>query len=185
MLRRLTLAIVAIGLLSMNATVTFASGRSGSMALTGRDAAAYRVPNDVVRLWSARLPMGLRQVRFQQVVDGAQVLGGQLTFLRDANGVNKAVIGAHYPGLTPTNARNITAKRAQGIAAARIGNAGRWVGGPEGLLLATTGPSTLMYCPGAPVGAWMSNTGRAGLDGEILVLVDNQGKELGRLRPGT
>src|SRR6187402_529597 len=127
MLRRLTLAIVAIGLLSMNAATTFASGRSGPLALTGRDAAAYKVPNDVAKLWSARLPMGLQQVRFQQVVAGAQVLGGQLTFLRDANGLNKAVIGAHYPGLTATNAKNITAKRAQGIASARIGNAGRWV----------------------------------------------------------
>ena len=127
MLRRLTLAIVAICLLSMNATTAFASGKSGPLALTGRDAAAYRVPNDVVKLWSARLPGGLTQLRFQQVVGGAQVLGGQLTFLRDANGVNKAVIGAHYPGLAATNAKNITAKRAQGIASARIGNAGRWV----------------------------------------------------------
>src|SRR5215213_1261835 len=122
MLRRLILATVAIGLLSMNVATTFASGRSGPLTLTGRDAAAYKVPNDVAKLWSARLPIGLTQVRYQQVVGGAEVLGGQLTFLRDANGVNKAVIGAHYPGLAATNARNITANRAQGIAAARIGN---------------------------------------------------------------
>lgn len=67
------------------------------------------------------------------------------------------------------------------------GLGGRWVAGADGALLATSGPSTLIGCDNVPVGAWLVNARRAGLDeaeadGERLVLVDATGKELGRLR---
>lgn len=62
------------------------------------------------------------------------------------------------------------------------GQAGRWVAGPAGALLATTGFSTLIGCDSAPVGAWLSSTWRAGLDGETLVLLDAGAEEVGRMR---
>lgn len=63
------------------------------------------------------------------------------------------------------------------------GQGGRWVAGPGGALLATSGPSTLIGCEGEPVGAWLSSAWRAGLDGETLVLLDAGAGEIGRLRP--
>jgi hypothetical protein len=62
------------------------------------------------------------------------------------------------------------------------GTSGRWVVGPAGALLATSGPTTLVGCAGVPVGSWLGNTRRAGLDGDVLVLLDAQGSEIGRLR---
>ncbi|MEU3456126.1 hypothetical protein ABZ671_21405 [Micromonospora sp. NPDC006766] len=62
------------------------------------------------------------------------------------------------------------------------GQSGRWVAGPDGALLATAGPSTLIGCDNVPVGSWLSAACRAGLDGQVLVLFDAQGKETGRLR---
>ena len=64
------------------------------------------------------------------------------------------------------------------------GHGGRWAATPEGNLIATAGPSTLIFCEGAPVGTWMSSTALAGMAGEELVLLDNAGTELGRLVQG-
>jgi heat shock protein HslJ len=63
------------------------------------------------------------------------------------------------------------------------GLGGRWVAGVDGALLATNGPSTLIGCDNSPVGQWLADARRVGLDGEKLVLVNAAGKELGRLRP--
>lgn len=63
------------------------------------------------------------------------------------------------------------------------GVGGRWVAGADGSLLATSGVSTLIACDNAPVGGWLTEARRAGLDGETLVLIDVAGKEVGRLRP--
>ncbi|MEH0933791.1 hypothetical protein [Micromonospora psammae] len=62
------------------------------------------------------------------------------------------------------------------------GEGGRWVAGPAGDLLATSGPSTLIGCDNISVGFWLSNASRAGLDGDVLVLLDAQGGETGRLQ---
>jgi hypothetical protein len=64
------------------------------------------------------------------------------------------------------------------------GTGGRWVAGPAGALLATTGASTLIGCDNVPVGGWLGATRRAGLHAEVLVLLDASGAELGRLRRG-
>ncbi|PJJ71753.1 META domain-containing protein [Diaminobutyricimonas aerilata] len=61
------------------------------------------------------------------------------------------------------------------------GNGGRWVADDTGTLLATSGPSTLMACDGAPVPTWMATATTAWLDGDDLVLLDRHGDELGRL----
>lgn len=62
------------------------------------------------------------------------------------------------------------------------GEGGRWVAGPAGDLLATSGPSTAIGCDSVPVGFWLFKAWRAGLDGEVLVLLDAQGGETGRLK---
>ncbi|MFD2765882.1 META domain-containing protein [Micromonospora eburnea] len=62
------------------------------------------------------------------------------------------------------------------------GQGGRWIAGPGGALLATTGASTLIGCDNVEVGVWLATAWRAGIDGDVLVLLDAQGKETGRLR---
>jgi hypothetical protein len=64
------------------------------------------------------------------------------------------------------------------------GQQGRWIAGPGGALLATTGVSTLIGCINHPVGTWFGTASRAGMDGDALVLLDRSGKELGRVRRG-
>ncbi|MET8911543.1 hypothetical protein [Micromonospora sp. NPDC004551] len=62
------------------------------------------------------------------------------------------------------------------------GQGGRWTAGAAGALLATAGPSTLIGCENVPVAGWLSTAARAGLDGDVLVLVDARGTETERLR---
>ena len=64
------------------------------------------------------------------------------------------------------------------------GAGGRWVAGPGGAFLGTTGASTLIGCENVPVASWLADGRRAGLDGAVLVLVGADGKELGRLTRG-
>ena len=60
------------------------------------------------------------------------------------------------------------------------GVGGRWAVS-EGRLLAVEGATTLMGCPGAPVGAWMGSASYATFEGAELVLLGADGTELGRL----
>jgi hypothetical protein len=60
---------------------------------------------------------------------------------------------------------------------------GRWISGGGGSLLATAGVSTLVACDNVPVAQWLNQAWRAGLDGEILVLLDAEGTEIGRVKP--
>lgn len=129
MLRRMLTFCVTLGLLSALFVVPASAGDSpvsGSRALTGAEAASFVVPRDVVELWRVQLPDGRTQVRYQQVVGEAAVLGGQLTVISAADGTISAVIGAYYPGLTPKNNRSLNASQAQGIAVGRVGQAGQW-----------------------------------------------------------
>ncbi|MGN9778618.1 hypothetical protein ACTMS0_23040 [Micromonospora sp. H33] len=61
---------------------------------------------------------------------------------------------------------------------------GRWAAGPGGAFGATGGMSTAIGCDNVSVGGWLSAARQAGLDGDVLVLRDAQGKETGRLRRG-
>jgi hypothetical protein len=62
------------------------------------------------------------------------------------------------------------------------GLGGRWAAGAGGTMLAVTGPSTLIGCDNVNIGGWLSDVARAGFDGDLLVLVDRSGTELGRLK---
>lgn len=61
---------------------------------------------------------------------------------------------------------------------------GAWTVGADGRLRATAGVSTMIGCAGVPVGSWLASAGRVGLDGQTLVLLDDDGAELGRLARG-
>jgi len=63
------------------------------------------------------------------------------------------------------------------------GSGGRWSVENEGWLITTSGPSTLIGCDGVAVPGWVASARSAAIDGEILVLFDLDGAELGRLRP--
>ncbi len=104
------------------------AGRStadGPVALSGAAAAEYRLPSDVRKVWSASHPDGTQQTRYQQSVAGADVLGGQITVLRNAEGVVTAVVGAHFRTLRPTNVRRLTAADARVVAIEKLGATGK------------------------------------------------------------
>ncbi|MEV0289122.1 M4 family metallopeptidase [Kribbella sp. NPDC050820] len=100
--------------------------RGGSIALSGADARAFAVPPGMVELWSAKRADGATQTRYQQMVGAAKVLGGQLTVLKNKSGRTTAVIGAYFPGLTAKNSATMSAASARGVAAKRVGTAGKW-----------------------------------------------------------
>ncbi len=62
------------------------------------------------------------------------------------------------------------------------GGSGRWAVSDSGEFLATSGPSTLMWCEGAPVPSWVAQASAAGFDADgLLHLFDASGAELGVL----
>ena len=62
------------------------------------------------------------------------------------------------------------------------GGGGRWAVGESGEFLATSGPSTLIYCEGAPVPSWVAQATSAGFNADDwLLLFDASGAEIGRL----
>ncbi len=96
----------------------------GSFTLRGAAAVDYRIPRDVRREWSSTYSDGTTQTRYQQVVAGAEVLGGQITVLRDRTGATTAVIGAHFPFLQPRNTVRLSATDVRQKAARTVGDAG-------------------------------------------------------------
>lgn len=88
------------------------SEKHGFRTLSGEEARAFRVPGDMRMVWRADFPrFGLTQTRYQQFVGNAEVLGGQITVWRDKAGEAVAVIGSHYPDLTPSLPRRFSATR--------------------------------------------------------------------------
>jgi Fungalysin/Thermolysin Propeptide Motif len=83
----------------------------GSFALSGQEAREFRVPSDVVAVRSWSDSSGRSVTRYQQMVDGASVYGGQITVTRDASGTIVAAIGAYFPGLQPKNTAAISRAR--------------------------------------------------------------------------
>jgi Zn-dependent metalloprotease len=98
----------------------------GFRALSNSAAADFNLPDDVVLVTKFDLPRyALTYERYQQVFGEAEaeVLGGQLTLLKEGDAA-KYVIGAHYPGITASNAVNLTAAQARQRAANDVGAAG-------------------------------------------------------------
>jgi hypothetical protein len=61
------------------------------------------------------------------------------------------------------------------------GLGGRWTAGDGGAVLATAGAQTAIGCENLDVGSWLTGANRAGFAGDVLVLLDVDGKETGRL----
>jgi bacillolysin len=101
-------------------------GKWGSFALSGQDARAFRVPADVVAVRSWNDASGRSVTRYQQMVGGASVFGGQITVTRDASGTIVTAIGAYFPGLQPKNTASVGHARARGIVEQDIGRGGQW-----------------------------------------------------------
>jgi hypothetical protein len=60
--------------------------------------------------------------------------------------------------------------------------AGRWVGDTAGTVLAVAGAQTQIGCENVAVPAWFDEARAAGFDGDVLVLLDADGRETGRLK---
>ena len=116
-------------------------------ASAARSAAAYVVPDDVTQVWSTPRPDGATQTRYQQVVGGAAVFGGQITVhperrRRDRDGRRRPLPGPAGPATRPRSARR---EAAQQVVEDRIGTA-RHVPQPRCASTRSTGPALL---PGA------------------------------------
>lgn len=125
-------AIAALALVTAGGTTATARQAAttplpgGSIALSGTDARTFAVPPGMVKVWAADRAGGGTQTRYQQMVGAARVLGGQLTVLADKSGRTTAVVGAYFPGLKAKNSASVSAAGARGIAAKRVGAAGKW-----------------------------------------------------------
>jgi Zn-dependent metalloprotease len=101
-------------------------GAGGSFALSGQAARDFRVPSDAVPVRSWNDASGRAVTRYQQMVDGASVFGGQITVTRDASGANFTAVGAYFPGLRAKNTDSVGATRARGIVEREVGRGGQW-----------------------------------------------------------
>jgi bacillolysin len=101
-----------------------ASAPAGSFALSGQDARDFTLPDDMKQLHTATFPDGRTSTRYQQMIEGATVFGGQITVIRDASGQADTVIGAYFPGLQPKNDVQISKGRATAIVQSKIGKHG-------------------------------------------------------------
>jgi bacillolysin len=103
-----------------------AAAPSGSFALSGTAARSYRLPGDMRRVESTSLGDGRTSTRYQQLVDGVAVLGGQVTVVENAAGARVAVVGAHFPGLEPENTIKHGRSEARDIVEQQVGSRGDW-----------------------------------------------------------
>jgi bacillolysin len=93
---------------------------AGSFALSGADAAAFRMPSGMTKVRSWQDGDGNTLTRYQQKVGNATVIGGQITVITDTTGVQTAVVGAYLPGLRGRNAVKLTAADARARAEADL-----------------------------------------------------------------
>ena len=98
----------------------------GFQALTGQAASNFILPDDVTEIGHRVIGPNLSSRRYSQVVNNAQVLGGQLTVYSDAQGNIVSVIGAHHPKLLTTNDINLTPANAQAAVVSKVGGKGKW-----------------------------------------------------------
>lgn len=122
----LALALSTTGF-SASAQPSAGAPRSGFRAATGAEARGFALPGDLKLVWrTTDARTGITQTRYQQVVGGAEVYGGQLTLL-SRGGQQVAVIGSYYPGLAASNGVKLTPGDARAAAAREVGAQGRWI----------------------------------------------------------
>jgi Zn-dependent metalloprotease len=97
----------------------------GIGASSGIVAAATSMPDDMQLVNEFYLAKyDLTYQRYQQFFGQAKVLGGQLTQYLDQSGSQVALIGAHYPDISASNAIGFSKAAANGIVDRQIGAAG-------------------------------------------------------------
>lgn len=82
------------------------SATNGFISLAGEDAATFRVPSDMTLVRNLEFAAyGLRYERYQQYFGNpaAEVVGGQITLLRDRADTVVTALGKHYSGIAPKN----------------------------------------------------------------------------------
>jgi bacillolysin len=122
----MALAALIAGLFFISADTAAAAPPSGSFALTGAAASGFQVPADVVAVGSWTDAQGHTTTRYQQMVDGASVFGGQITVRRDANGAILSAVGAYFPGLQAKAGPRLSHASARAIAQRQVGAGGQW-----------------------------------------------------------
>ncbi len=118
--------LVLLSLLLVLVPVVRAEGQpddSGFRALSGSAARDFAIPADMKLVRSLALANGVTYQRFQQVLQNADVLGGQLTVIRDAPEDASTVIGSHYPNISVRNAVGISRSTAARAAERDVGPA--------------------------------------------------------------
>ncbi|MDQ4007085.1 MAG: M4 family metallopeptidase [Actinomycetota bacterium] len=98
----------------------------GSFALSGAEARSFELPDDLRAVRTTGLSNGRTATRYQQVVDGGAVFGGQVTIVKSSAGDTVAAIGAYFPGLEAKNTARHGRAEARDVVEARIGGDGRW-----------------------------------------------------------
>lgn len=127
--RRLVVLIALVSLVSaifVTSPATAAPAPSGSFALSGAAAREFQVPADVVAVRSWTDAHGRTSTRYQQMVSGASVFGGQITVSRDASGAIVSAVGAYFPGLQAKGGPLVGPGNARGIAERDAGPGGQW-----------------------------------------------------------
>jgi Zn-dependent metalloprotease len=103
-------------------------GRPGFVALTGAEAQEFRLPDAMSQTAVEHLPAyGVTATRYQQMVEKAKVLGGQVTVYTADSGEIAAVIGNAYPNLLTTNEVRTAPGEARVAVAKQIGEEGDWL----------------------------------------------------------
>jgi hypothetical protein len=140
--------------------------RPGAHPTVGPNASQQFVAPPVVteamrRAWAepAPLPHGVRPA------SAADALGRWVPGRRGSLAYVRFDVGGHYAGSDGCN-----------------GAGGRYLLGAGGLVIATSGLSTLIGCENSPLPGWVTAAGRLGIRGGQLVFVDPQGKVLGAAR---
>jgi bacillolysin len=124
------IALVCIPLLylSIAQAAPAANGKAyGFQAITGQTARGFTLPIDVTEVGHRILGPNLSSRRYTQIINNAEVLGGQLTLYSDAQGNVLSIIGAHYPNLLTTNDIKLNAANAQTNVVQKIGGSGKWL----------------------------------------------------------
>ena len=132
MFRRIrSLVLISILIMSLSgvamAAPATAPGPGGFRAWTGAQASSFSVPGDVQVVWEDNnAALGLTQIRYQQFLGSARVLGGQLTVL-SRDGQQVAVIGSHFPGLVAASTVQLTPANARARVERELGPEGQWI----------------------------------------------------------
>jgi hypothetical protein len=99
-----------------------ATSQNGFLTLTGPEDAAYTPPADLRLVRTVTLGK-VSIERYQQFAGNAQVLGGQISIVRNGGGEGVAVVGGYYPGLPPVSGARVDARAAADAAERLVGPA--------------------------------------------------------------